>query len=500
MVIKKFRNMLKITPGKNKEETENSGDKISNGLISETSKYPETGSFSENISDGQEISGSQAYLYYDDTLVSKLPKPNKEGTIFENRLWESRARVEPWDPKRSTDSVLVKNTSELLEEIPNTLDLRDLSELPLKKEFKERMREREEGLFLLRESMRRKPFLLRGKDTDCDKGELDCRQQIPAEKEMYYRAAMMINDRDASMEERQSAIIKVLMEDIAGSFREHGDEYDDSLPDNIESLKNVARWILEDADREHIYIDLDTIEGRELAEPLFSPFRSLLSDSAETGTDPGYRSNPIYGRIRELNEKISSSGVFGGMSFRNIIVASAAKTNGGAGLPWNAYGGDAGANVIMEQAAKCLFVERCTPRWHLSGMLSVAYQIYDLTNRWVNTFPYFCKSVLDQYMAERYGDRLPLVTGREDALEAAWQEAGDLVCADCGKRIGPSDEMYIMRRTYRGTEGSESFFCPECAERSLEEMGSFEKEGRVRIVREEIEDPLLKAMQDIGLQ
>ena len=53
MVIKKFRNMLKIIPGKNKEETENSGDKISNGLISETSKYPETGSFSENISDGQ---------------------------------------------------------------------------------------------------------------------------------------------------------------------------------------------------------------------------------------------------------------------------------------------------------------------------------------------------------------------------------------------------------------------------------------------------------------
>ena len=95
------------------------------------------------------------------------------------------------------------------------------------------------------------------------------------------------------------------MEDIAGSFRERGDEYDDSLPDNIESLKNVARWILEDADREHIYIDLDTIEGRELAEPLFSPFRSLLSDSAETGTDPGYRSNPIYGRIRELNEKIT---------------------------------------------------------------------------------------------------------------------------------------------------------------------------------------------------
>lgn len=479
MVIKKLRNILDAIPGKNKEEPVSAVNKIPEGHLSESPKdpeYPETGRFDE-----------------------KLPKPGRNGTIFENRLWESGARVEPWDPNRRINQTAVKNTSDLLEEIPSTLDLRDLSELPLKKEFKERMREREEGLFLLRESMRKKPFLLRDEQEEWEDPGPE-RLQIPAEKEIYYKAAVMVNDREAPIKDRQEAIMKVLARDLSDMFMARGDEYDDSLHGNLKSLQNVALWILEDADRENIYIDLDTIKGKELARALFSPFRSLISNSAEAGTDTGYRGNPIYGRISDLNEKTSSSGVFGRMSFRNIIIASAAKTNSISTLPWDAYGDDTGAKSIMEEAAKCLFVERCTPRWHLSGMLSVAYQIYDLTNRWVNTFPYFRKSILDLYMSEKYGECLPLVTGREEALEAAWQNAGDLVCSDCGKRISPSDEMYIMRRTCRGTEGSESFFCPECAERTLKEMGLFEKEGRVRIIREEIEDPLLLAIQDTEQQ
>lgn len=478
MVIRQFRNILDRIPGKNIKETQKTADNIRDNCAAETLKTPERPKA--------------------DPIADKLPKPGEGGTIFENRLWESEARVEPWDPKRAVNSSAVKNTSDLLEEIPSTLDLRDLSELPLKKEFKERIREREEGLLLLRESMRRKPFLLRDTDDGDDMGNFDCRPQIPAGKEIYYTAAMMINNREAPVKDRQEAVIKLLIENISDLFRKYGDEYDALLQNNSESLENVALWILEDADRENLYIDLDTIEENEFAESLFSPFRSFLLGSSEKSVDPGYRSNPIYKRMRELNEKTCSSGVFGKMSFKNIIVASAAKTNSGSSMPWNAYGYDAGAKSIMEQAAKCLFVERCTPRWHLSGMLSVAYQIYDLTNRWVNTFPYFRKSVLDLYMAKRYGEQLPLVTGREEALEAAWCDAEALVCADCGKRIGPSDEMYIMRRTCRGTEGSESFFCPECAERSLEEMGLFEKEGYLRIVREDIEDPLLLAMQDIS--
>ena len=81
-----------------------------------------------------------------------------------------------------------------------------------------------------------------------------------------------------------------------------------------------------------------------------------------------------------------------------------------------------------------------------------------------------------------YPEEFPLVAGREDALAAAYREAGSIRCYDCDKLIQPDSIVYAIRRTYGGATGAESYYCPECAEKFLEEMKSYEKEGRIRII------------------
>lgn len=418
--------------------------------------------------------------WFDDELSAKLPEPNEDGTLFENRLWESDARVEPG--QFQAPQPLISNVSALLEETLSTLNINDLNEIPLAKRYVEEIRERETGLTNLRKGMTKKSIL------SYENFDFELEQELqdePAEKKIYYNAAVMLNNKDTPMTEREDALIEILKVDLIAIFKTKNDEYDEDLPENKSTLRNVASWIIEDIDRKGLYIDLDSIKEDILTYPLFKSYKDILSYSADESSDLGIRINPLYQKMQDLKNKIYSSGVFAKLSFRNIIIASAAKTSFGNKSPWNTYGNDPGAIKIMNSTAKCLFVEHSTPRWQLANALTMAYQIYDLTGRWINTFPYFYKSKLDKYMTEKYSDELPLTINREEAIASAYQDADGIKCSDCNKYIDPDGEVYAMRRTYCGTDGSEGFYCAECADKILSHMADLEKNGSVIMVYEE---------------
>jgi len=429
-----------------------------------------------------------------------FPEPDSKGRIQPDLSEDSNAIIMPsgsqeyrsgkqtaWQdlPTSPHMPVPVKNSIDMLtEEVPSTISIDSIVEMPRSRRYTTELRYREAELAALSEFLDRSELI--------SPDPLLIFKKKRYEDNRYYATVKKINDRSLPREERLEGIMKIVENELIKASELGNHTYDPDHAGNRAHVKDISELLLDDMDKTNVSIDLDELKTSGYMSPEFTLYKRAVSTAAKNGIDMGIRINPIYHKMKALEEKGSSTGIFSRISFRSLVVAAGARINWRIGSFLRPYEDDPGAVETAKASAHLMFVEKATPSWILADTLAMAYEVYDLSGKWVDDLPYFMMTGLPEYMKNKYPgypNEFPLKSGRAEALAAAYTEAGSIKCCDCEKTIQKNEAVYAVRRTYGGATGAESHYCPECAEKFLEEMGSYEKEGRLSIIYTEADEP-----------
>lgn len=429
-----------------------------------------------------------------------LPEPDSEGRIQPDRFENSNAVIgtskpreyrsgkqTSWQDLPAFPRMPVPKKSSLgmlTEEVPSTISIDSIVEMPRSRRHTEELRHREAELAALSEFLDRSELI--------SPDPLSIFKKKRYEDSQYYATVKEINDRSLPREERLKGIMEIVENELIKASEIGRHTYDPDHAGNKAHVKDISELLLDDMDKTNVSIDLDELKTNGYMSPEFMLYRRAVSAAAKSGIDMGIRINPIYHKMKALEEKGSSTGIFSRISFRSLVVAAGARINWRMGSFLRPYEDDPGAAETAKASAYLMFVEKATPSWILADTLAMAYEVYDLSGKWVDDLPYFMMTGLPEYMKKKYPgypDEFPLKSGREEALAAAYMEAGEIKCCDCEKAIQKDEVVFTARRTYGGATGAESHYCPECAEKFLEEMSSYEKEGRLSIIYTEADEP-----------
>lgn len=215
----------------------------------------------------------------------------------------------------------------------------------------------------------------------------------------------------------------------------------------------------------------------------FSDFTATLEAYSETESPIEYDVNPMSERINRLKEGRGVSTPCSRPTFHAWLVAAGTKFNKSLGMnPYELFSKNKEEAALANVTLRQVFVEKGTMGLMLGEQMASAFEIYDLSGEWVDDIPYFKGSLLDVYMKSHKLSYKQLLKDRRGELKRACGNPPNTVCSDCGRHLDACESVMASRRTFAGLEGAESYYCDECAEKTMTDFLDLSKEGKMEII------------------
>ena len=248
----------------------------------------------------------------DTAVLAGLPEPSLNGRIYENRPEDSGAKIDDITKKlpecqssRGRGYVKIpafpfmpypkqRSMRLLTEEVPSTISIDSIAEMPRNRRYTEELRRKEAELSALSEFLDRRAAL------PPDPAALFSGNKYKGHP--LYNVMEKVNDRTLPEAERLAAVMDVVEKDIIRIMTDSGHEYDKDNKGNISHIREISQSLLEDMDKKGVIFNIGELNANGSMSPEFTLYRAAISAAAKQGVDMGIRVNPLYEKIKSLDE------------------------------------------------------------------------------------------------------------------------------------------------------------------------------------------------------
>lgn len=300
------------------------------------------------------------------------------------------------------------------------------------------------------------------------------KEEQQKEEHPFRKLAFHITDRKISAKERTNSLAQLLEKELKHLFGEDGD-YEKSAHD-------MAEYFISDIDKKGI-----TIENHPSISigPMYSTFSNLLRQANKEGIDSGYRLNPIAPRIEALDDGRISSLPVNPVNFNTWLIAAGSLLNmkKGVGI-YNLFDGDRTAELLARETHDQIFIEHGTLALITAEQFISACEINRISNDWIDGIPYYKNSLLENYIKEHNANPEDMLQDTHKTIMDILNSPPSTCCSECNEHIDPHSPVSVIRRSYAGINGSESFYCAKCRDRVINEFETMERNNRIAIIYE----------------